>query len=279
MMKHILIPTDFSINAWNAIEYMMAFCQKSTIHLHLVHIEFGSAASSDAHLHSNGIRLFESNTLTSQQQLDGTVDKIRMLFPKNDMTIETHVMHGFFIDGIKRAIRDFQIDMIIMGTKGASGLREATLGSLTGAVITRVKCPVFVIPEKAEFHHPENIVLPTDFNMLYKQRVLDTLFEMADKHQSNIKILRVAQQAHPLQAEQEKNRNFLLDALARRPHSFHVVTSPKLEEGLQSFIDDMNIQMVAMIAKNLNFFQRLLLKPRIQTISYHTEIPFLVLHE
>jgi hypothetical protein len=131
----------------------------------------------------------------------------------------------------------------------------------------------------AVFERPENIALPTDFNILYKQRILECLLDIASIHESSIKVLRVASEEYALNSEQEKHRNFLLDALENTPHSFHWIKSPGLEEGLQSFIDIMKIQIIAMVAKNLNFFQRLLFKPTVEKISYHTDIPFLVLHE
>lgn len=278
-MKHILIPTDFSSNAWNAIEYTMAFFAKAPIHVHLLHIANGATVEDDTDLHTHGISLTTVTTKSRKQKLRDLKQKIETLFPRGTYEIEIDVMKSFFIEGIKKAVVEKNIDLIIMGTKGASGLKEVTLGSHTGAVITRVKCPVFIIPENAEYHRPDNIVLPTDFNMLYKNRIMETLFEIADQHESSIKVLRVANEERPLNEEQEKNRNFLIDALGGREYSFHLVHSPRLEQGLQTFIDIMDIQVVAMIAKNLNFFQRLLLKPTAAKISYHTEVPFLVLHE
>ena len=278
-MKHILIPTDFSRNAWNAIEYTMAFFAKTPVHIHLVHISYGAELEKDEDLHSNGLALATSGLMTKEMRLLDLKRKIETLFPRNEFIIDVSVINSFFVEGIKKAVQEYNIDLIIMGTKGASSVRNVTLGSHTGSVITRVKCPVFVIPEKAEFHSPDNFALPTDFNILYRHRILNTLLEVADVHNSTIKVLRVANEDRPLNEEQEKNRNFLIDALGGRDYSFHLVKSPRLEEGLQTFIDIMDIQVVAMIAKNLNFFQRLLLKPTVAKISYHTEVPFLVLHE
>lgn len=166
-----------------------------------------------------------------------------------------------------------------MGTKGASGLKEVTLGSHTGAVITRVKCPTLVIPEMANFMTPSNIAFPTDFNSFYKANLLQTLKEFASWHHASIKILRVVRKNSKLEEEQIKKRDILGEALQDTPHSFHWIESPELEQGLQGFIDTMGIDMIAMVGKNLNFFQRLLFKPTVEKISYHTEIPFLVLHE
>jgi len=279
VMKQILIPTDFSDNSWNAIEYTLALFGKVLVHIHLLHIAYTGGIDTDAHLHTNGVVLADRARHSKEKKLLALKQKIQSLYSGENLKIEVFVLHFSFVEGIKHAVQEKNIDLIIMGTKGASALKEATIGSHTGAVITRVKCPILVIPEKAVFETPENIAFPTDFNILYRQRIMDTLFEIAALHDSSIKVLRVANEEYTLNAEQEKNRNFLIDALEARSFSFHWIKSPGLEEGLQSFVDIMDIQIIAMVAKNLNFFQRLLFKPTVAKISYHTKIPFLVLHE
>ena len=62
-------------------------------------------------------------------------------------------------------------------------------------------------------------------------------------------------------------------------HSFHRITSKKIETGVQCFVESRDIDMIIMVAKNLSLFQRILFLPTVEEISYHTEIPFLVLHE
>ncbi|AVI49704.1 universal stress protein [Pukyongia salina] len=278
-MKRILIPTDFSHNAWNAIEYALAFFEKVAVDIHLLHISYSGSVTDEANLHANGISIIDNSQKKKEKKLREIQHKIETLYPRRTARVEIRAIQSLFIEGIKNAVEENNIDLIVMGTKGASGLKEATIGSHTGAVITRVKCPILVIPERAVFEGPKNIVFPTDFNIIYKQKVLDTLLAVADLHQASVKVLRVANNDLHLNEEQEKNRSFLHDALVGRSYSFHWVKSPKLEQGLQSFIDVMDIQLVAMVAKNLNFFQRLLFKPRVARISYHSEIPFLVLHE
>jgi len=279
IMKRILIPTDFSHNAWNAIEYTLAFFGKKPVHIYLYHISYSGRVNDGDDLYTSGVSIIDKAAKTKLKQLSDLRRKIETLYPRTKAVIDVRVVNSLFIEGIKSAVEELNIDLIVMGTKGASGLKEVTIGSHTGAVITRVKCPVLVIPERAIFENPKNIVLPTDFNMIYKQRIFDTLFDVSDAHDSSIKVLRVANNEYPLNAEQEKNRNFLRDILDKRSFSFHCIKSPRLEEGLQSFIDLMDVQIIAMVAKNLNFFQRLLFKPTVAKISYHTEIPFLVLHE
>ncbi len=166
-----------------------------------------------------------------------------------------------------------------MGTKGASGLKEVIVGSNTGDVITRVKCPVLVVPEKADFIKPREIAFPTDYNQNFSSRILDTLLNVARIYGSSIRIVHIRKREDYLSEEQQKNKGILHDFLIDHEHSFHSITSNKLETALQYFTESRNIDMISMVAKNLNFFQQILFKPTVEDISYHVKLPFLVLHE
>lgn len=279
-MQRILVPTDFSENSWNAIQYTFAFFKGESLDIHFLHVGFqGVAENFDEDLYTNGLAIASTQTKGVLAKLEGLVDRIQLNFPNHNHKLYTHFENSLFVEGIRKASKKWDIDLIVMGTKGASGLKEVTLGSHSGAVITRVKCPTLIVPENAFFQNPANIAFPTDFNMPYKNRVLKTLQSFASYHTSTIKILRVVRRGGNLETEQVKNREYLSDVLQGTAHSFHWIQSPELESGLQSFIDSMDINIIAMVGKNLNFFQRLLFKPKVAKISYHTKIPFLVLHE
>tara|TARA_R110002124_G_scaffold87407_1_gene224999 strand:+ start:25572 stop:26408 length:837 start_codon:yes stop_codon:yes gene_type:complete len=278
-MQHILIPTDFSENAWNAIRYALFFFEGKTVTFHLLHIDITQATREDKYLNTAGIFPKRENTEELYEQLDKLEEKIYANFTNNRHTFVKVVVTSPFISGIREYVTAKNIRLIVMGTKGASGLKEITIGSKTGAVITKVKCPILVIPEEAKFKVPIHIGFPTDFNLLYKQSIINTLLKISEVHNTSIKVLRVAQTQQPLDEFQNRNRDFLKEHLKEVPNSFHVVENLNLENALEDFVTTMNIDVVAMIAKNLNFFQRILLKPKVARLSYHIKIPFLVLHE
>lgn len=278
-MQKILFPTDFSDNSWNAIVYAFSFFKDKSLHFHFLNVGFNSKIESSSNSHIQGLSVSNLLPKNAQEQLKELKERIHHAFPYHRHTIHTHFESPIFIEGVRKVVKEMDIDLIIMGTKGASGFKEATVGSHAGSVITRVKCPTFIIPEAASYINPSRIVFPTDFNMLYKSKILRTLEKFAQFHNSSVKILRVVVKAGVLEQEQLKNRNFLGDSLTNTAHSFHKIDSPELEEGLQEFITTMDINVIAMVGKNLNFFQRLIFKPSQEKISYHTQIPFLVLHE
>ncbi len=279
-MKNILIPTDFSENSWNAITYALQFFKKITCSFHLLHVStYDEVLRSDLFYNSKDT-LVNKIEHTEKEQLQVLLKRIEKLPLNTKHRFYTLTEQVFLVDAIRKQVEEKEIDFIVMGTKGASGLKERTIGSNTGDVITKVKCPVLVIPEKAKYRRPKEIAFPTDYNIYYRSKVLSTLSDIIAINDARFRVVHVAKKEQKLTHLQKKNKEFLNDYLGdETEHSFHSLSNPNIEEAIQCFVESRDIDMIAMVAKNLNFFQRILFHPTIEKISYHTDIPFLVLHE
>lgn len=279
-MRQILIPTDFSDNAWNALKYGLELFKKTKCTFYLLHVNPippYSGAGTSVRAASENVR--ETILKDSKEDLQKLIARIEELPFETKHTFMPLAMHDYFVDAVKRESQNKKIDLIIMGTKGASGLKKATIGSNTGDVITKIKCPLLAIPENAVYKGLDEIAFPTDYHIGYSVKVLDTLIEMATMNKATLRIVHISKKGEELNPEQIKNKDFLHDYLIDIDHSFHSLTGTKLETAVQCFTESRDIDMVAMVAKNLNFFQRILFRPAVEEISYHTEVPFLVLHE
>lgn len=279
-MRHILVPTDFSDNAWNALKYGLKLYENVSCTFHLLHINplptYSAAGSS---VKSSSKMVQESALRESKENLEEIVVRIQNSPASTKHTFVTIALYDFFVDSIKREVETRKIDLIIMGTKGSSGLKKVTMGSNTGDVITKVKCPLLAVPENAEFKRPREITFPTDYYLSYDLKVLDTIIEMLEMNNAVLRVLHIAKKGTMLNAEQQKNKDFLNEYLKEVEHSFHSLTGNDLETAVQCFTESRDSDMIAMVGKNLNFFQRILFRPKIEQISYHTDLPFLVLHE
>ncbi len=279
-MMHILVPTDFSENAWNALKYGVSLYKDIECTFHLLHINpipAYSAAGTSVRVSS---RMVEANVLSSSKvSFDQLLMRIDKIVTSKKHSFVTITSHNFFVESIKRHVENKKIDLIIMGTKGASGLKEVTMGSNTGDVLTKVKCPLMAVPENTVYKIPKEIAFPTDYHLSYDLKVLDTLINMANMYKSSLRVLHISKKGERLSDVQTENKEFLKDYLQDVDHSFHSLTGSDLETAVQCFTESRDIDMIAMVAKNLNFFQRILFRPKVEQISYHTDIPFLVLHE
>jgi len=278
-VMNVLIPTDFSDNSWNAIEYAISLLKEVRVTFHLLHVNNTTSTEMGPEIQGSGIVLATQDKITVTTQLQELKNRILTQYYFNEHSYKTSIEYTSFIKGVRTQITKNEIDLIIMGTKGASGIKKYTLGSNAGDVITKVKCPVLVIPENSQFEEPKHIAFPTDFNLLYKERIVKTLKNVTQLHHSFLHVVHVRGKNVPLTEVQEKNKNFLKDSLEEIQHKFYTCNTSDLEEAIQKFVEKKQINIIAMVAKNLNFFQRILFRPTVKKMSYQTEVPFLVLHE
>jgi len=279
-MKNILLPTDFSSNSWNAIQYALEFLQKKKCNFFLLHVTtITDYANGDTPIIPMSESIEKALLAESKIELQKLLKKIKNQYnnKKHNLFVLTSV--DYFIDAVRNHIEERDIELIVMGTKGASGIKKIIIGSNSGDIITKVKCPVLVVPEKAIFKMPQEIAFPTDYNLFYQTKILSGISELAKMYDAAIRILHVAKKDEKLTNYQKENKEYLHSFFMDEKHSFHKVTNRKIEAGVQCFVESRNIDLIVMIAKNLNLFQQILFKPTVEEISYHTEIPFLVIHE
>lgn len=281
-MKNILIPTDFSENSWNAVKYALEFFKETTCDFYLLHVTliYNYASGESPVMPLPAVEVIDKTILKqSKTNLKKLVKKIELLPHNAKHHFYTLNNYDYFIDAVKNHVDEKSIDLIVMGTKGASGLKKVMIGSNTGDLITRVKCPVLIIPENAAFKEIKEIAFPTDYHLFYPTKILNSILEFTKMYDSALRIVHIAKKDEEVTDFQLENKEFLENFFAEEKHSFHRITNKKIEDGVQCFVESRDIDMIIMIAKSLNLFQRILFRPTVEEISYHTDVPFLVLHE
>lgn len=279
-MKNILIPTDFSENAWNAIEYALHLFSKSSCNFYLLHVNTKHALeeSGISTIKNQDVR-FEKLTLPAKKRLQDTIKRIQESFPKNPHHRFFAVSDSnFMINSIREQVTQKKIHLIVMGTKGTTDLKKLPIGSNAGNVITKVKCATIVIPENAKYKVPKEIAFPTDFSIFYRPEILQPIIDIIETNHASVNVLHVNRNGVELNEDQQKNKDYLDDYFSNYGHSFHFLTNTHLEDAVQQFVDDRNINLIAMLAKNLNYFQKILFHPTSNDISYYKNVPFLILH-
>lgn len=279
-MKNILIPTDFSENSWNAIEYALNFFERHSCNFYLLHVNTVSSliTNDTAYIPTQEV-IQDTLVKPSKIQLKKILKRISALPLKANHRFFTLTDYNFFIESIRKHVGEKNIDLIVIGTKGASGLKKLIIGSNAASVITRVQCTTLVVPENATFVKPKEIAFPTDFSSFYSSGLLNPVIRILDLIKASIRVLHINKRDYKLNRDQQKNKEYLEDFFSNYTHSFHFLTNKDIEAAIQCFVESRDIDLIVMVAKNLNYFQRILFHPLVEEITYHTDIPFLVLHE
>lgn len=161
-MKKILVPLDFSENAENALYVAASIARKSGATLELLHVNVTALYSAPASEYA-----LMPNYAVDDHEYDetagGQLEKIKEELLGNaefaDLNVRVRVEEGFLHKVIGNVATDEGIDLVVMGTRGASGLNEFLVGSNTEKVIRTAPCPVLAVPVRAEHFNPKTVML------------------------------------------------------------------------------------------------------------------------
>lgn len=280
-MKRILLPTDFSSNSWNAISYSLELFKNESCTFYLLNAYTPMVYTYD---YSFGGGAVISETLsgediirkTSVNGLEEIVTRINKEFPNELHQYETISAYNILTDEINDLITSLNIDLVIMGTKGATGAQEILFGTQTVYVMKKAKCPVLAIPQHYKHREVKDILFPNDYKYEYVKDDFDTLKLIATTTNSSVHILHISNELE-LSDKQEENKNRLNSFFQEIKHDYTDVPNRGISEAVATYIYNHNINMLVMTNRKHSFLERLLFRQSVDTIGMHIKIPFLVI--
>lgn len=276
-MKNILIPTDFSDNAYRAIVYATSLYKNEVCTIHLLHTYTPAIYQSEYLLHSPGqLGLGDIYKTESETRLDELKEKLISNYENPNHQFVAHSAFSILMEAIDELVESKGIDLIVMGTQGATGAKEIFLGSSTVHTIKRAKCPVLAVPFNFEYENPGKILFPTDYEIDYKTMLIKELLFISKMHNSIIDVMHVRSD-YELDTERKKNKDKLDQLLQGTQHHFHELPDQGIIEAINTFQPKRNSNLLVMVKNKHSFLENLFLKPVINQIGFHTTIPFLVL--
>lgn len=278
-MKKILLPTDFSNNSINAINYATKIFSDVPCTFYVLNVFRIPHLTNEELLDqsiSNLAKVEDELYMASKQELDSLLNKIS----HNDKHVfETLSDYNLLSFAVKEVIDKKDIELIVMGTKGATGAKEIFLGSNASDIIMKTTCDVIAVPEHSAFSPPREIVFPSDFQINYDKKDLAPLLNFAEMHGSKLRIIHFTDK-DDLNELQHQNKLILDSFLTHIDHSYHFLSIDDFEEGINCFIQSRGtIDMIAIIARHYNFFERLFFKPKVKVLSFHSKVPLFVIHQ
>ena len=272
MRHHILLPTDYSENAWSAALYAIKLYANKPCTFYFLHAWTFINSGSRTYISPNYIDNLKD---ASKSQLAAIKERAKTESTNSEHEFKTIFSVDSLNDSIKVAIKNHTIDMVVMGTKGATGAKQFLIGSNAVTVINKVRlCPVMLVPDNFEFAKPVHIAFPTDFNRVFGKE-LEFIKRLADLHNSKIQILHI-NVAEKLTDTQNNNIEILKTHLEDYQHSFNWVPEKgKKSDAIASFIDEQNINILTMINYKHDFMEDFIKEPVIKKMGYQSIVPFL----
>ncbi|WP_346882558.1 universal stress protein [uncultured Algibacter sp.] len=276
-MRNILLPTDFSKNSVNAINYALQLFENWECTFYVLNVQKQSDFILDDFMtvpaNSSVNRTIAQDNKKELKQFITKVkqtysDKNFMFIPLFDFDSLTH--------SIKETVIKKNIDLIVMGTNGATGAKEVVFGSNTLNVIRKVNCPILAIPENYTFKGFKSVLFSIenciDSNNNNNNNSLIPLKDILSHFNASLSVLDIDF------SNEKKNRDsFLKNLFEKQNYNYYRVTDVPAPMAISTITQLLDYDMHALFIESKSFINRFLFGSDTHEISYRTRIPLLVL--
>ena len=269
-INKILIPIDYSANARRAAEFGLRLAEKLGAQALLFHSYHFPMTSSEDMVYIAEMKKGEEEKLN--------LEKNNLSGRHPSLKIDSIVEYGSAVDLIETVTEREGIDLIVMGTKGETNGIDAVLGSVASNTINNVKCSTLVIPSETRELNINEIVLATDFHKTRVNDIYWPLINILECTGASVAILNV-KEAIDLDEVPSKTEIETDNVFADFKHSHHFLEAENVEEALFDFSNVHEADMIVIVTKHYNLWQRLWHKSMAKKLALHTTKPLLVLHE
>jgi nucleotide-binding universal stress UspA family protein len=281
-LDRILVPIDFSQAALVALDYAVAIAKEIGASITIYH---SFTPMANISLAAGNIPLEqEIDKLITQltQQAEDLIKPYKAISYREKegfVEIDTLIKVGYVSDDIAMLTEE-TYNLVVLGTKGVSGIDEVIFGSVAGKVAEVAKCPVLIVPEKAFFNGIESIVYATELGKS-DQFVIDDLLDFAEIFEAKISCLHINTEANNM-AEKLTKLTDLESCYWFTPIkklTFELVTGESVLKSLYQYLDEHKPDMITVVHKNRSFIEGIFHQSISKKLAFHSKIPVLVLQE
>jgi nucleotide-binding universal stress UspA family protein len=261
-MKKILVPTDFSENAANAIEYAAQIGLALHCKILLLHVARNMSGESD-----------------NEEMLQIICRALCDSFP--DLECDFRVVRGDNIpEEIVSASIRYNVEMIVMGTKGVTNFEKILFGSNTASVIEKASCTVLSVPASNVFTKPKSILFATNFEHEDIRAALQ-IIRLAKPFNANLIIAHVLTESDAEEVEKAKIQIFTREVslLADYPRiTYRLSSENTVSMGLDTLIENTHADVIAMRTHRRNLFEKIINPSITQKFAEESHLPLLAFH-
>jgi nucleotide-binding universal stress UspA family protein len=278
-MKKIIIPTDFSKNAYDALHYATQLFAEEKCKFIIIHSFENQVSNLTSRVDIGKTEaLVEELYNSCEAQCDEVIDQI-VLETKNDKhTYETIATSLTLSRALNKLTEKENADYIVMGSKGKTAALDILIGSNTLAMIQKIKnAPLLVIPQKMQFKPIKKIAFATGFKRSFTEKELKPLTYLASANDAPMKVIH-SQKKEKLSEEQRANFHQLFQLLDNcKPQYNWLPGDMETYNAITSYLHKEHIDLLGMIHYKHNAIVLLFREATVKDIAKHAFIPFLIL--
>jgi len=264
-MKNILVPTDFSDNAKDALRYALNFVGEGG-QLHVVSV-LSMPPSTSGTTGSLAVRMKEK----AQEDMQNLVESMQ----HEGVVFNPIIREGSTVNTILSMGEEFEADLIIMGTKGSTGLESIFMGSVASSVVEKSKIPVISVPKGSEFNGLKRVLYATDLKQSGSE-ALRNLLAITGPFSPRVDILHIYPEGQeaPVEALEALEKE-ITSELENNNIRFHAHPHNSIADGLVAFMDASETELLAMVTRKRNLIQKLFDRSLTKRLAMSSKVPLI----
>ena len=274
-MKKILVPTDFSNEANYALDLAHDLAKKEgaeVLLIHIVEVPASYGFSSMGEVYSN-LSMEDAYTV---QLLKKTKEKLQKVVNDDkyaDIVLNAEVFMGNTFDNISKQITENEMDLVVMGTTGISGLDEVFVGSNTERVVRTAKCPVITVKQPIDVSNINSILFASSL-LDDRENVMEQLKKLQGTLGAHLHVVKVVT---PNNFDRQKDLNERIADFEKKymlkDCTFHVYNDVTIEEGILNSAQDIDAGIIAMGTNGRTGLTHLLSGSLAEDVANHAHRP------
>jgi len=276
-MRKIVITSDFSPNAFNALKYAVELFKEEACEFYLLHAFAEEVYNDEDALTAETIEEVKTNLRDKyEKRLKEKVDKILKHAQNSNHKFHTVAPFGYLIDEINELVNKVKADLVVMGTRGKTNNSQLTFGSNTLQVIKYVQSPVLSIPENYKFKPLDNILFPTNFMLPYQPTELKLVADIGRSFNAEIHMLYISR--FDLESlRQKENLKLIQEHFDEEKFQIHRVDGEDRASVITQQEEHLNIDLLVMVNTRYTYLEDILFETTIDKVSLYPRIPFMIL--
>ncbi len=276
-MKTIIVPTDFSKGAENALHHALALAKTSGAKVTVVHAY--SAPPSGSAVMVDISEVMEKN---AKEELEMLQKKVADTAVQHDeISLNYEARHGSVVDVINQFCKKGDAELVVMGTQGTNGVAERLMGSNTAAAAKKINIPLLAIPGNSKPAAFKNMLFATDMKTSESQTAYRFLKEFIGQSRPKIEFIHIDKGdkksgATSSQVEFESAMNTYFDGIETRYSS---VSDDSIDRGIKKAVETSRPDLVIVVRRSYGFFEGLFHNSVSADIINAASVPVLVLKD
>ena len=275
-MKTIIIPTDFSPAADNAVNYGVDMALAIDASVLLLHVYNIPIALGDVPVALLSVDELKNAAETNIAQLKNNLAHVA----SGKLKIYTETRLGNVVDELEELVKKIHPFAVVMGTTGLSAVERTLFGSNTLTAIKHLACPVICVPKGKEYGNGvRKIGLACDFKEVVETTPVAEIKEFVKEFHAQLFVLNVDYDHHQHTADTPEQSALLQTALEEVHPEYHFITHKDIENGINEFAETHNLDLLIAIPKKHKLLEGLFKKSSTRQLVFESHVPVMCVHE